>query len=93
MSLMLTFADPHPACDGHFPGNPVLPAVVLLDAVLRRLQEATGTSLTVASAKFLKPVLPGQTVALQHTQSTGGAMRFTLAREGQTVASGVLRPA
>jgi 3-hydroxymyristoyl/3-hydroxydecanoyl-(acyl carrier protein) dehydratase len=91
--ITLDICDPHPSCEGHFPGAPVLPAVALLDEVLHALEGATGLPLTVASAKFLAPIRPGHTLLLSHAAAAGGALRFTLQHAGSTVASGVLRPA
>ena len=50
-----------PAFDGHFPGLPILPGVVLLAEVLGAIERTTGQSLgalTIRSAKFHAPVSP-----------------------------------
>jgi 3-hydroxymyristoyl/3-hydroxydecanoyl-(acyl carrier protein) dehydratase len=91
--LTFTIPDPHPSCEGHFPDAPVLPAVVLLDLVLTALEGTGSPALTVTSAKFLSPVRPGQSLTLAHESAGGGGLRFTLQRAGQTVVSGLLRPA
>lgn len=52
----------HPALPGHFPGNPIVPGVVLLDRVCAAL-EARGVArggLRLPQVKFLQPLLPGQ---------------------------------
>jgi 3-hydroxyacyl-[acyl-carrier-protein] dehydratase len=55
----------HPAFDGHFPGQPVLPGVALLGEVLEAaLREPTlapsvGSAPRLAIVKFLAPVRPG----------------------------------
>ena len=54
----------HPSLDGHFPGQPVVPAVVLLDAVLGAIQTRGFTLRAILSAKFLHPVLPDQRLDL-----------------------------
>ena len=48
----------HPCLPGHFPGRPLVPAVLLLDEVLGLIGPAGG----IASVKFLRPVLPGDEV-------------------------------
>ncbi len=56
----------HPSLVGHFPGRPVVPAVVLLDAVLAALQSREGFLLqSIPSAKFLQPVLPEERIELR----------------------------
>ena len=89
--IALAIPDPHPATDGHFPGAPVLPAVVLLDEVLHGLA-ARGERgpWRITAAKFLKPVLPGERLTLRLEPQAGGAFRFTLARDGTPVATGQL---
>lgn len=111
----------HPAFEGHFPGAPLLPGVVLLDEVLRVVEEArfgggdgataavgasgaaagvgsdagrTGaaTGWTIATAKFLQPVRPGDTLTVEHEALTNGAIRFAIRSAGRAVATGTLVP-
>jgi predicted LPLAT superfamily acyltransferase len=48
----------HPALDGHFPGNPVVPGVIVLEQVQRALEERIGAlRLTgLPQVKFLSPL-------------------------------------
>lgn len=51
----------HPALAGHFPGNPVVPGVLLLDQVLHALTQSTGRSVTrLRQVKFMSVLLPGE---------------------------------
>jgi 3-hydroxymyristoyl/3-hydroxydecanoyl-(acyl carrier protein) dehydratase len=77
----------HPALPGHFPGRPILPGVVLLDAVL---QAAGLGQATLLRAKFTAPVLPGDAVEINLAPRAGGRIGFTCASGGRTVLSGEL---
>jgi 3-hydroxymyristoyl/3-hydroxydecanoyl-(acyl carrier protein) dehydratase len=79
----------HPALAGHFPGRPIVPAVVLLDCVLGAAQRAFGaTTVTgLSRAKFTAPFLPEQTAELQLTLQ-GSELRFSLTRDADSVARG-----
>lgn len=81
----------HPAFEGHFPGAPLLPGVVLLDEMLNAVPAGSGWR--IATAKFLHPVRPGETLTLEHEPPlANGAVRFTIRSAGQPVASGTLIP-
>jgi len=81
----------HPAYSGHFPGAPVLPAAVLLDAAVHAV-EGHGGRWQVASAKFQSRVLPGELLTLEHEGATNGSVHFTIRSNDRLVASGVLVP-
>ena len=88
----LDIAADHPAFEGHFPGQPIVPAVVLLAEALAAIEAATSEPVrtwTLASAKFLVPVLPGTQLALAH-EPTAAGRRFEIRAGNQLVASGVL---
>ena len=53
----------HPVYAGHFPGAPIIPGVMLLDAVLRAITEQSGSTFErceIRSMKFLNTVRPGE---------------------------------
>lgn len=91
--LSLLIAADHPAYAGHFPGRPILPGVVLLDAALHALAGVLGNpaaSGQIKSAKFLSPVLPGESLTLHYTASAAGGFRFDIRCDTRTVASGAV---
>lgn len=51
----------HPALQGHFPGNPIVPGVVLLDAVIANVELATGRGIArIEQAKFHSALRPDE---------------------------------
>lgn len=88
MTESLCIAPAHPCLPGHFPGQPVVPGVVLLDAVAARLERAgLGSIQRIASVKFRAPLLPGQDAEM-HINVAQGRVRFRIVRENQTLVSG-----
>lgn len=78
----------HPALPGHFPGDPVVPGVLLLDAAWARIRERRpGSIASLPSVKFLSPVRPGEAVHLR-VEFTANAARFTGLRDGSPVFEG-----
>lgn len=84
----LVFAADHPAFPGHFPSMPIVPGVLLLDAMLHAA-ETSGAGLVtqIAAAKFLRPVAPDQELALSCIGAPGARIRAAISHEGQPVVS------
>lgn len=81
--LPLPIPADHPAYAGHFPGQPILPGVVLLDAALHALASQQGGAekggaVQLNAAKFLSPVRPGEALTLHVTASPAGGVRFEI---------------
>lgn len=71
----------HPAYSGHFPGRPILPGVVLLDAALHALATLQGVPAIrgqIKAAKFFSPVKPGEALTLHYTPSPASGFRFEI---------------
>lgn len=81
----------HPCFAGHFPGNPIVPGVIILDYVRDLLAQwhPTDRIKTIPYVKFLHPLRPEQTVTITLTQSTS-TIKFECTCDGLTVASGAL---
>ena len=93
MKQELVIAKDHPAYEGHFPGHPLLPGVVLLSEALATIEQTlppAAKGWIVESAKFLIPVEPGTPLTLSHEAGASGAVRFEIHSPAGVVASGVI---
>lgn len=87
-SLPLIIAADHPAYAGHFPGRPITPGVVLLDAAQLAIEAASSLRVSgLAMAKFLSPHQPGEPLELDFSLSEIAA-RFEISSAGRKIASG-----
>lgn len=82
----------HPALSGHFPGNPVVPGVVILDAVFQALGEwqAGLAPVQVQNAKFVSPLLPQEALRISLSLRDGSSAGFECRVAGRLVAQGTL---
>jgi len=78
---------------GHFPGNPILPAIVQIRAVVSLAEEEGGKALRLAavrSAKFLAPIHPDEDVWIRYRRRVDAGRDIcdaTLSVAGKTVAA------
>jgi 3-hydroxyacyl-[acyl-carrier-protein] dehydratase len=102
--VSMMFVDPeNPIFAGHFPGRPILPGVLIIEALAQTAavmlaasapQGAIGNALLAAvnRFKFLKAVLPGQLLRIETSKLTSaGTMAYiggTVTVDGAVVASG-----
>ncbi len=80
----------HPALPGHFPGRPLVPGVLLLEEALARILAALpGRRLAgLAVVKFLRPVCPGERLALTWAPAPPDGVAFALAVGGEAALRG-----
>ena len=66
----------HPVFKGHFPGMPIVPGIIIVEALaqtagivvshyLSDYKEKSVLFMSVSKAKFRKPIFPGDTVSLE----------------------------
>lgn len=85
------FEREHPASQGHFPGDPIIPGAVLLNEALQAIAAGPGSGFQpfrIRSAKFLYPARPGDRMLIQYSRTAAGEIRFTCAVEGRSVLVG-----
>lgn len=88
-----TIAAEHSSLAGHFPGNPIVPGVLVLEHVQRALEARVGpVRLTgLPQAKFLSPLRPGEMCSVAFTQLADGRAQFDCRSGARTIARGTLR--
>lgn len=95
----------HPCLPGHFPGQPVVPGVVVLERVLMAIEaqhvEARRNvlgPLRMPQVKFQQPLLPEQTARIELLPLSDAAdapsrWRFRVLRDDSVIASGEVHAA
>ena len=83
----------HPALAGHFPGDPIVPGVLLLARVARAAAALAGggAPTAVPVAKFHAPLRPGERFEIELERNAGASIAFRVSRGDTVVASGTLR--
>src|SRR5262245_14624497 len=81
-----------PLYEGHFPGRPLLPGVVLLDLALRALAGGTPPALReIATLRLRRLVAPGDILELgTQAFAPDGRVRLEVRRAAEVVANGVV---
>lgn len=91
---MLRIDAGHPALPGHFPGDPLVPGVVLLEQVALALRAWRQQRMSrVLEAKFMQPLRPGELAQIQLDDIGGARVRFKIERGGSLLARGVVEGA
>ena len=78
----------HPSLPGHFPERPIVPGVVLLEETLALLPPGV----TLLTAKFTAPVLPGEVIEVAAHPSAEGRIAFACTACGRPVLHGTAGP-
>lgn len=82
---------------GHFPGDPILPAIVEMRTVVSMAEEHSGKPLRLACvefAKFLSPIRPGEEIQVRYQRRDRDGKTLydaTLSVAGKTAASFLLQ--
>lgn len=85
----------HPSLPGHFPAQPVVPGVLILEWIADAAREWRGSDLrlnALPAVKFLSPLLPDEILDIL-LQDDEGPLRFRCAVGARLVAQGVLEMA
>lgn len=77
----------HPSLNGHFPGKPIVPGVLLLDHVLAALRQATHRRvIKVRQVKFTSALQPNEAAhALCDVEGLGASFQLSVQRGGKVV--------
>lgn len=88
--MRFTIPSDHPSLDGHFPGRPIVPGVVVLEQVVAAIEAAQGTlpPLRLPQVKFVQPLSPGEQAEIALDARGDGRWRFRVLRGDALLASG-----
>jgi 3-hydroxymyristoyl/3-hydroxydecanoyl-(acyl carrier protein) dehydratase len=77
----------HPSLPGHFPGNPIVPGVVLLDRVAAAVERSGARLAKIGVVKFMTPLRPDEDATLAITRD-GARVSFRIDRDGTPILRG-----
>ena len=82
----------HPSLQGHFPGNPVVPGVVILNEVVELVERAlSGKTVTgIKFVKFIKPLRSDMEVVLRVEKNKAGSVGIACEHNERVIVKGRL---
>ena len=90
----MKIAADHPSLAGHFPGNPIVPGVILLDEVVAAFREHINKPLVInamPNIKFVAPLLPEKEFVVSFEHKKEGLASFSMQSGDAVIVSGQLR--
>ncbi len=84
----------HPALAGHFPGNPIVPGVVVLTEILMAVERSTEWNLhdfQLNSVKFTAPLRPDGPFTIVLESSSPRQVSFAVMQRNARIAWGTLQ--
>jgi 3-hydroxymyristoyl/3-hydroxydecanoyl-(acyl carrier protein) dehydratase len=89
----LTISPDHPSIPGHFPGDPLVPGVVMLSAVFEEMARLFPNIKVVGvrKLKFLHRLAPGAAFTVEFESPANGGLRFKCWHNGSVLAEGHLQ--
>ena len=87
-----------PYFQGHFPGYPVMPGVLVLEALIQLStllaansgERVPGTVRSMDSVRFKRQVIPGDLLLLETTMEPGGKFTVRASVDGETATEGTI---
>jgi 3-hydroxyacyl-[acyl-carrier-protein] dehydratase len=78
---------------GHFPGNPVVPGVAILERVIEEISRQAGTpqvAQRIEAVKFLAPLRPGDELSIELESIDANSVRFQCWSGARSIATGLI---
>ncbi len=92
LSTEFQFPEDHPCLAGHFPNDPIIPGVVLLETIRELLAGVRQDFIIsgISQAKFHLPIRPGQRFNITLMEKKPDTIVFECQQQDQKLASGKL---
>lgn len=84
----------HPSLPGHFPGQALVPGVVLLSEVIKDAESFIGAPIhvqNIAAVKFTHPLLPDSDFQIHLESERAGTIKFRCMQQEVMLANGSFR--
>jgi len=90
LKSQFTVPSDHPSLVGHFPGNPIVPGVVILDKIIQAITNDWSEKVvsSISFVKFIKPLQADQKVTLNVTEKDSTTLKFVCEYNGNILVSG-----
>ena len=92
MNYSFTIKNTHPSLEGHFPNNPVIAGVVILDEVINIVKKMNPQYIInkIPMVKFLHPLLPEQEVSVEIKEKNETTLSFICSHNDIKLVTGQL---
>lgn len=90
MESQFTVSANHPCLEGHFPDNPIVPGVVILDEIIQTIKSHWPEKVvsSISAVKFIKPLRAEQKVKLTINANDHTTMKFICVHSGEVYVTG-----